>query len=356
MSAQPTSRPRVAVASTGADAELFEKLRIATADPTPKVVMRLAQGGEPHASLPDLRAGDRLLVSAELEVTADCAKQQSDCVGKPYEYAPNVETTVLLTGGASVATASPNRGIALRTRRRPIGHQRHHEVFVFDNLPFVVPAGGLPWRRSTWINVAISAANPKATSRDVLIIGQQNEGGVVSGDMSGISVIHLRPARQTTPQPLRALGLRATELPVVKGQRVVVYSQQLDGLRKGEQLAVRAKVNTTTAHLGYPARVKTEVLLSTRATSPDPGAEARRVTASPQICRGNGHNCLPTATLDPSRKVGVTRILKDANAPLYVNVVVVTGDPFGKAHPGHALNILDGGFLEVVRYPAELAG
>jgi hypothetical protein len=41
---------------------------------------------------------------------------------------------------------------------------------------------------------------------------------------------------------------------------------------------------------------------------------------------------------------------------LYVNVFVVVGDPLRRAKSGDELRFVEGGFLEVRRYPAELAG
>jgi hypothetical protein len=156
---------------------------------------------------------------------------------------------------------------------------------------------------------------------------------------------------------LRTTERRALILPIVTGQKTVVYSQQLAGLERGEQLAVRAWVRTSTANLGYPARVTTEIVLASDPAAANPGAEAKRVVPdSPQICRGNGFNCLPADSPATSRKAGSIRIVRDARVPLYANVVVTTGDPLRRAAPGHALSVLDGGFLEVVRYPAELEG
>jgi hypothetical protein len=100
-----STRPRVAVASTGRNPELLQTVPISTRNRKPKVVVFLPQLQAPHASLPDLRPGDRPLVSAELEVTTDCAKQQSDCVKEPYRYQPMVEASLVLANGAAVRTS-----------------------------------------------------------------------------------------------------------------------------------------------------------------------------------------------------------------------------------------------------------
>ncbi len=58
-----------------------------------------------------------------------------------------------------------------------------------------------------------------------------------------------------------------------------------------------------------------------------------------------------------SAKVGVLHIAKNARQPMFANVVVTTGDPLKKAtQGGHALDILDGGYLAVTRYAASSNG
>jgi hypothetical protein len=350
------ARPKVSVASTGPAPELVETLPIAAAS-APRVVMSMGQGGAAHASLPDLRPGDRLLVSAELEVTTDCHRQQTDCVGKPYVYAPTVETTLLLASSAGQATQEAGRSLVVgQPQRRAVPHARHHDVLVFDNAEFVVPRS-LGWSGPTFLNLAASALHPKATRGHVLIVGQHEPGGTVKGDMSGLSVVRLRPGTQPLPKALRTTTRSSTTVPVVTGQRAVAYSLRLDQLRKGEQLRVRARVKPSSAHLTYPVRVTTELLLTDSPTSTEPGREARRTTPeSPQICRGNGFNCLKSESPATSTKAGAMQIAADAQVPLYVNAVVIVGDPLDKAAPGDTLSIIDGGMIEVVRFPAAAAG
>jgi hypothetical protein len=361
MPSAPTKpKPKVAVASTGKDAERFLKLAIATSKPKPKVVMSLPRSGAAHATLPALRPGDRLLVSAELEVTTDCPQQQSDCAGKPYGFDPEVEVSLLLANRAGVAVPSAGTALALgQPQRRRVIQERHHDVFVFDNVAFTVPLAGLPWSGPSFVSAAIAAWHPQAKQGQVLIVGQNNPGGTPGGDMGAISVARFRPGTQTPPNPLRVQKRQITTLPLITGQpqKGIVYSQRLDDLEAGEQLRVRAGLKTSTAHLGYPARTTAEVMLSAGPGQTDPGAEAKRVCPeSPQISRGNGKNTLPTDAPMSSLKTGVMRIVKDARVPLYVNVMLTDGDPEHEANPGDEMSIVPGGFLAVTRYPAALAG
>ena len=350
----------MAVASTGKDAEKLLELQIAASKPAPTVAMTLPGSGPDHASVPDLRPGDRLLVSAELEVTTDCPRQQSDCAGRPYGFDPQVEVGLVLADGGGVARPGGGRALALGApQRRKVTHRRHHDVFVFDNVSFTVPAGGLPWNGPSFVNATIAAWHARARSGQVLIVGQNNPGGTPSGDMGGISLARFRPGRQRQPAPARTEQRLITALPVITGQpqKGVVYSLLLDDLETDEQLRVRANVKTSSAHLGYPVRTTVEVFLSEDPTATQPGNEAKRVCPdSPEISRGNGRNTLPTDNPMSSPKTGVKRIVKDARVPLYVNVMVTNGDPEHRAQPGDSLRIRSGGFLAVTRYPPRLAG
>lgn len=350
----------MAVASTGKDPEEFLKLDIESAKPAAEVAISLPSSGPDHASLPALAPGDRILVSAELQVTTDCPRQQSDCTGRPYGYDPEVEVGLVLADGDGVAQAGGGSAVRLAPpQRRKVRHERHHDVFVFDSVSYTVPPGGLPWSGPSFVNVTLAAWHPQAGQGHKLIVGQNNPGGRPSGDMGGISVARFRPGQQRQPRPARTEQLQISALPVITSnpQKGVVYSSRLDGLETGEQLRVRANVKTSSAHLGYPVRTTVEVFLSEDPAGTQSGNEAKRVCPDgPQISRGNGKNTLRTDNPMGSPKTGVMRIAKDARVPLYVNVMVTDGDPKHRAQPGDSLSILPGGFLAVTRFPARRAG
>jgi hypothetical protein len=354
---------KVAVASTGKNAQKRLKRPIAGSQPPPWAAMTLPGDGPPpppHARLPDLRPGDRILVSAELEVTTDC-QQPPGCAGTPYGYDPEVAFGLVLAASKTAATPDPAIAIPLAPPQvRAVTHERHHDVFVVDNAAFTVPPNGLPWSGPSFVNATFAAWHPQAQQGQVLIIGQNSPSGRPKGDMCGLSVARLRPGTLTQPTALRTERRHAPTIPVITSnpQKRVVYSKRLDNLKRREQLRIRAQVKTRSAHLGYKVRTTVDVFLSEGQTSTDPGNEAKRVCPDddPQITRGNGKNTLPTDNPLSSSKVGVKRIVKDARVPLYVNVMVTTGDPDRRAGPGDALNIVPGGFLAVTRYPPGLAG
>ena len=114
------ARGRALVASTGNDSELRKTIPITARSGANKaVVMSLGPGRRNMAGLPDLAPGDRLEVTAEVEVTTDCARAGAGCVGNPYGFAPTV-------GAPAVARPGPRchrggrgaRAAALRPQAR----------------------------------------------------------------------------------------------------------------------------------------------------------------------------------------------------------------------------------------------
>lgn len=297
-----------------------------------------------------------MLVSAEVEVTTDCEKPQPDCVKDAYDFEPEVEATVLLADSKDAADDKDGHAIVIKRQRRRIPHDRHHDVFVFDDAPFTVPADGLPWTGRSFINVAVKASSPQAGNDHVVLIGQ-NDGGDVTGDMSGISVIRSRPADLPRPGAVGNSRRRAEAVPIIKGETRVVYAQELKDLKRGEQLVVKGELETSADHLDYPARNTVEVILAENPDRPEPGAEAKRVTATDgRVCPRNGRNCLRRESPMTSPKAGVLRIEKNADKSLHVLLILETGDPHGESSDGDELRVREGGSLRVFRYPPEAAG
>lgn len=159
----------------------------------------------------------------------------------------------------------------------------------------------------------------------------------------------MRPARTTTR--------RAKRLPIAKGVDTVVYSLPLAGLSDGEQLAVRARLTTSIARLDYWARVSTRLVLADDPAEKDVGERARKVSSfRGAITERNGFNCRPRDERCTTWKVGVLRIRESAGRRLFVNLVADCGAPFGGQERGDSMQVLDDGFIEVVRYSPELRG
>ena len=358
----PPPSGRIRVASTGKEAEDPLTIPVHRSGSHPEVVLSLGQNGQGPHRLPDLEPGDILLISAEVEVTTDCKQKQADCVKDPYTYDPEVEVGLIVADSKNAAENKEGHAKVLKKQKRKVTHRRHHDVFVFDDVEFAVPEGGLPWSGPTFVNVAVSAQDPKASNNDIVLIGQnelKDGRGVAVGDMSGISVIRSRPGDTPRPEVIRNDRRRAESLPVVKGETRIVYSQELKDLKKGEQLVVKADIETSADHLEYPARATVEVILAEKRDEDKPGAEGRRITATDgRVCPRNGKNCLDTEKSMISSKTGVVRIEKNAkkDEPMYVHAVLDTGNPTREDDPRDELRIRDGGSLRTFRYPPEMAG
>jgi hypothetical protein len=354
----PEGRIRVAATKKGSEKALT--VPVERSGERAHVVLSMSQRGSGHDSLPDLAPGDELQVSAEVEVTTDCKVKQDDCVGPPYGYDPRVEARLLLADSEDASDGKPGHARVIDRQSRVVDHDRHHDVFVFDDVKFPVPDQGMPWNGPTFVNVAVSAKDRRAADGHVVLIGQneiENGKPKVVGGMSGISVIRSRPSSVRRPEVIRTDHRRVDSIPVIKGETRVVYAQELKDLREGEQLVVKAEVKTSANHLTYPARVTLEVILAEDPKEAKPGNRVRQITKTEgEICPRNGKNCLHNEESMTSSKVGVLRIEKDAKQPLYVLVVLVTGDPLQKRRPGDELRIREGGSLRIFRFPPEMAG
>ena len=341
--------------TTGKNSELKKTIAI-TRSPGRgrRVVMRLSGGRRKRSltRLPELRPGDRLRVTAEVEVTTDCEKANPACVGNPYEYAPTVTATLLLTGDRG-ATAAGKRAVQLAEKQVKCGHRRHHRVIVFTRAGLRIPEEGLAWSGPSFVNLVLDAHHPRARDGDLLLVGENEPDGSVGGDKGRINIIRLRPRSERPHERARTEKRSASEIPVDKDKRTVVYSLRLNELRDNERLEVRARLTVSAAHLSYPARISTRLILADTPRQHDNGGHAADIAPfNGEISENNGFNCL-RAKACTSRKVGVLRTRKSAEQPVYVNLIAVSGDPFRKGRPGDELRVLDEGFLEARRYSAD---
>jgi hypothetical protein len=157
---------------------------------------------------------------------------------------------------------------------------------------------------------------------------------------------------------------RATRLvPLGRHRRAVVYSQELDSLKSGEQLAVSARMRSGVGRLGRDARITSRLVLARTRHSTRPARLAKRIASTHgEIAEANGFNCTRPHSPCPTRKVGVMRIDEDAATfegdpvPLYVNLVVTAASRPPGSLKRNVVRINDTGRLKVVRYPAGLRG
>jgi len=360
--AQNGSSSKVKVATTGNRSELVETIPI-TKKPlvSPRVVMSLGP-----AELGPLQSGDQLEVNAEAEITTDCRFASSECVGQPYDFNPKIGASLVVATSPSTAAGlvlSPRQEVNCRQK---LPNRQHHCVFTLQPPSLQVDLAALPCPASgCYVNLVMDAYHRKGSpKRNVVLVGANNRNGKVKQDKGRVNAIRTRPPNPAEVPPPAPLGtlLIGTDAPVTNALSLnpegeaVIYSQQLDGLVNGDQISVKAGLTTDVALLNHNANVSTRIVLADDALGTDPGVIGAEVTdLKGEITENNGFNCTKKATPCPSVKLGVITLKKNANAPLFVNLVLnISG--FGHAAPGTFLPIPPAGGIEVTRYPASANG
>jgi hypothetical protein len=321
-------RPSIAVGTTGNQPEAVETIPIGG---PPQVALSFGPKTKTDSPLPDLRPGDRLLAFAELELTTDAEDAaHPGRIGNAYRYAPEVEARFVLAGSARAA-----EGIELAPAwRQAISHRRHHAVVGFAEAELVVPDAA-----GDHLNVVVSAAHGDARDGDVLLVGQNEKVPKVVQDMAGIRVVRFRPGDAPEPSPERTASCLCAGVPVAKRQTVVL-SHELTGLAEGEQLLVRGRLVTDAASLPAPARVSTRLFVADSPAQTEPGGTAASsVTWKGHLSKFTGFNCIPGEGPQTSSKYGVATVRQAPGGSLYVNLVAVSGAPFGGIAADAALPI-----------------
>jgi hypothetical protein len=354
--AQETEGPAVAVATSGQRSELLETIPVtSTPGAEPRVVMSL-----PPSQLPSMIAGDRLRVSAEVQITADCTFQRPRCAGRPYRYSPVLRGRLVLadgiqvTGGAGAVSLS---GTDRNVCRQTIGDREHHCMLVPRGGIEIGGGEALPCDPSSChVNFVVDAYDPRADAGDVVVVGGQRPNGEVLEDKGRVNAVRLRGDTDPLTTMLSSSG-RVHEALSLRLSKEVVYSQRLDGLRDHEQLEVEATMITNISHLPYAARVGARLILAKGKRATGQGHVVKEIAdLNGEISENNGFNCTQGESPCLTRKVGVLKMKRDASGPLYVNLVAITGPKNTNARPGDHVKVGKAGGLRVTRYAPELEG
>ena len=361
--AQP--RARVMVASSGNYSETRKTIPITRrAKAKRQVVMSMSA-----RRLPNPRAGDRLKLTAEAQVTVDCREPGSRCAGRPYLYNPRIGAQLVLARGSG-ATGGPSADpVSSRQvsscRGKPLSSRQHHCVIVFTRARFDVHhLGDLPCSPDACrVNLVLDAHNRHARRGNRLVIGANKPSGRIVQDRGRINVIRLRPGTQPPPPVAISRKRRHRSIPVNE-TRTVVLSKRLAGLREGAQLDVLASYRADVSRLPYTTRVTTHLILARgpRATETSPRVATMSSSLGGQIAEANGSNCTKVQTPCPYTKVGVLRMRRDARSragrpiPLYVNLFVVSNPKRAGGRRGDHMAVLPHPRLKVARYRASLLG
>ncbi len=355
--------------TTGNNSEQVETIAIAGGKRAPgTVVMSLGPG-----SLGELRDGDRLEATAEVEVSV-CLKPNelhgSDrpCIGRTYGYDPTVIAELVLAGGGSTTAGAGaiSLGKDKLTCAQTQPNRNHHCVLVIDDGDLEIEdAGELPCNAQTChVNLVLSAHDRKAKAGDRLVVGSDAGGETVNGDKGRVNVTRYRPGDQRNQQPLMTEARRRATMPIAaEGAPVedtVIYSVELEGLKAGEQLVIDARMVAKIGQHPYNVFQSTGLVLSEGPDEPSrEGWPGRVGDLNGQIAEANGFNCTQGSSAhdDPciARKVGVLEITRDSPKTLYVNLVAgMAAQLYGDRHrDGDTARILDEGFLRVYRYAAD---
>jgi hypothetical protein len=321
--------------------------------------------------LPGLQVGDQLQVSAEVEVTTDCLRRNrisSECRGKAYRFNPRVRAQLVLTGTAGATTGVALSELHQITCRQKLPAREHHCYMSLTPPPFLIAdQGSLPCGPDACrVNLVMDASHRLAHRGTVLLLGGNNPGGDVKQDKASIDAVRIRPPDPShVPPPLPAgttISLTAertsTSLSLDEPPRkAVVYSQRLEDLKEGEQLAVRAGMTTGIRQLRHNAKIGSRLILADGPLDLNPSIEGIQVEGETgEITENNGYNCTQRTTPCETTKVGVLEVADDADSPLYVNLVLSVGRVGGRSPGDNLVTIQEGAGLEVVRFPAERKG
>ncbi len=338
----------VDAATTGENSELRRTVPITRRpDAARRVVLSMGPG-----KLSGLRRGDRLELSSEVQVTVDCDRRSPRCAGRPYDYDPKVTVTMELARRKSADARS--RVIArrrLRCRQR-LPNRQHHCPVAFDRTTRIGDRFPCPVDRC-FANVVVSASSRRARGDQRMIIGANKPGGRIVQNKSRLNAIRLAPG--TTAQRLVTSDLRRGSLRL-RPRRKVVLSQKVEGLERGDVLAVGAALRSDVRHLGYNALVGGQLVVARGPSATRPSRLIRRsVWQRGVISPINGTNCTPAQSPCSTRKVGAVKVRRDlrggsgAPAALFVNLVIRTKQKRVDREHGARLRLRDGR-LEVRRY------
>jgi hypothetical protein len=359
---EPSSK--VLVASTEASAEITQAIPI-TRHGRGEVAASLRPD-----DLPDLRSGDQLEVSAEVEVTTDClrrSRRASECRGKAYRFNPRIGASLILSDRAGALEGFALSGRSQITCRQKLPAREHHCYMALTPDPIQIDEQVLPCVTGTCrINLVMDASHPRATRGNVVLLGGNEGEDKVKQDKASIDAVRIRPAdpELVPPSPPNGTTIDSTserlvtELSLDEPPRTAVaYSQRLENVREGDQIAAQGLLLTGITQLRHNANVSARIVLTDAPLSPIPLlGEGEMAKERGEISESNGFNCTQRTTPCEMIKAGVLRVDEDAGGPLYVNLVLSIGRVGGKAPGDNLVTIQEGGYLRVVHYPAEHEG
>ena len=344
-----TGAPALDAATTGQSSELRRTVPITRPSRTAqRIVLSMGPG-----QLAGLAAGDLLDLSSEVQVTVDCTVHEPRCAGRPYRFDPSIVVTLELARRRS--TDGPSRVLARRSlscgQQEPL--RQHHCPVVFAGVKTRVGERFECTPPRCFVNVVVSAHSRRAKGGERVIIGANKPNGRIVQDKSRLNAVRVGPGVER--KRLETGGPRHDALPL-NPRRKVVLTRRVDGLGRGDVLAVAADLRSDVRGLGYAALVGAELVAARGPKATAPSRLIRRaVSQRGQISPINGTNCTPQDSPCATRKVGVLEVRREirgasgGRAPLFVNLVVRTKPKRVGGSRGDRLRLRSGA-MSVSRY------
>jgi hypothetical protein len=331
--------------TTGDNSELIKSIPIEKNAGNAKTALKL----DPD-EMPDLLPGDRLRVSSELLVTTDCLFDSPRCVGKPYKFNPTIDTFLVLDSGQDEIELKSDRRRCLQEE----DERQHHCQIAFVGVSADQAANQLNCEiNNCSLKVKVRAFAPEADGGERVVIGSNQPNGSIEQDKARLNAIRIRPPA-VVPEPFASGPVRNDFAPVL--EKVVLYSQKLNALKQGEVIEAAVDARATTAHLGYPALLGTQIILAEKANDKRPSGLVKRLAStSGEITEISGTNCTPKQSPCPITRTGLVEMRRDARAggqvvPLYVNVIARSKAKRADADRGDKVKLKDFRGLRVWRY------
>jgi hypothetical protein len=312
-----------------------------------KVAMRLSP-----AELPALAKGDRLIVPAEFQVTTRCDIGQN---APGCGYNPHVRVQLILTGNADDKTGGGNSRV-IATKTQTCTRNEHHCMFVFSPGEAAITLGDTPCvaSDSCYVNLVVWTwhSNARAGGDDKLLVGGNDgnflDNGKVDQDKARLMAVRERGIGAADRASRESSG-SGTKSINTNANAELIYSHRLkpqgQGIKKGEQFIVEAKIAADTAGR---ARFSSELIAVKNPDAKDGKIESFVPDA---INESNGFNC--TGGACTQRKVAVFRAKEDINDAVFINVVVKAAVPGGGST---RITVKKGdGWVKSVRYGAAYA-
>jgi hypothetical protein len=320
--------------------------------------------------LPALRPGERLRLFGEVQVSTTCSRdRRSSCIGRPYEYNPELSARLLIADRPTAVGGHRTRRVG--AARRVVCHQRtpnrnHHCVLAFAPRAMRVgQALAHHCRNRCYANLALAAHNWKARPRQVVVLGADRPSGRVAQGQSRLNavVVPRRASHGTVRRRDNAPSRRRLPTRPRGGRRArVLYSVKLPKVHRGDRIIAMAAARLGIGRLPYNAYLHSQLVLAPGRRATGPGrATAHSAILGGALTPANGFNCTHGRsgyrTPCRLRKAGMTVIRRVPRAhghrvPLFVNFVAGAKALLKRPKAHDAARVLGGGHLRVLRLRA----